>query len=170
MDGEGFEMILSKPERERIRMMFGGRCAYCGQELIDKWHADHVEPVRRQTEYVHGEVTKAGYTKTRATGKLYSPENDNKDNLYPACVRCNILKADTNVEGFRSILTYFANSIPTISTYTHVHHLMRFGKLSIDTTLVVFWFEKYRAEQARKPEHDAPAFVPLQAVRSGDHR
>ena len=26
-------MTLSKAEREALRMMFGGRCAYCGYEL-----------------------------------------------------------------------------------------------------------------------------------------
>ena len=131
-------------------MKFGGRCAYCGCELTGKWHADHVEPVRRDWEYVKDEdgnyVTKNGITQTRATGKLYEPQNDTEQNLFPACVRCNILKSCANLEGFRSMLVYFAHSIPTIQTYSHVHHLMRFGKLTIDTTPVVFWFEKYQQE------------------------
>lgn len=28
-------------------MKLGGRCAYCGCELGEKWHADHVKPVIR---------------------------------------------------------------------------------------------------------------------------
>jgi hypothetical protein len=40
-----------------------------------------------------------------------------------------------------------ANSIPTIKTYSHVHHLMRFRKLTIDPTPVVFWFERYKQDQ-----------------------
>ena len=28
---------------------FGGRRAYCGQELGHRWHADHFEPVQRQS-------------------------------------------------------------------------------------------------------------------------
>jgi 5-methylcytosine-specific restriction endonuclease McrA len=132
--------------------MFGGRCAYCGVELGEKWHMDHIEPVRRKTEFVRGETTSAGYTKTRWTGEYYSPQNHRDDNFSPACVRCNILKADTNVEGFRSMLVYFAKSIPTIRTYSHVHHLMRFGKLSIDPEPVVFWFEKFVAPPAREEQ------------------
>ena len=145
-------MTLSKQKREAVRMMFGGRCAYCGCELGAKWHADHVEPVRRETVPVHGEVTALGYTKFKATGKLYSPENNRDGNFFPACVRCNILKSDTNVEGFRSMLSYFARSIPTIRTYSHVHHLMRFGKLKIDSTPVVFWFEQYTGAPSTEGE------------------
>jgi len=137
---------MTPKQREALRMMFGGRCAYCGILLDGKWHKDHVEPVRRETVFVPGALTKFGYSKTRATGKLYAPQNHRPDNFFPACVRCNLLKSDTNVEGFRSMLAYFARSIPTIANYSHVHHLMRFGKLAIDATPVVFWFEKFRAE------------------------
>jgi 5-methylcytosine-specific restriction endonuclease McrA len=134
--------------------MFGGRCAYCGTFLDGKWHLDHVEPVERESKPVKNangigyETTKAGFTMFRATGKLRKPENDTIANLFPSCVRCNRLKSNANVEAFRDMLVYFAASIPHIPTYTHVHHLMRFGKLTIDPTPVVFWFERYR-EQAR---------------------
>ena len=40
-------MALTKKQRAELRMKFGGRCAYCGCELGDKWHADHVQPVIR---------------------------------------------------------------------------------------------------------------------------
>jgi hypothetical protein len=131
---------MTAAKREALRMMFGGRCAYCGCELTGKWHADHVEAVNRDGNFVRG--------KWKLNGKLRRPENDREDNLYPACVRCNILKGATNVEGFRSMLAYFAHSIPTIATYSHVHHLMRFNRLHIDPTPVIFWFEQYRKEQA----------------------
>lgn len=36
-------MALTKKQREKLRMKFGGRCAYCGCELPEKgWHAGHV--------------------------------------------------------------------------------------------------------------------------------
>lgn len=47
-------MSLSKSQRAVVREMFGGFCAYCGQPLGSKWHADHVEPVMRETKYVSG--------------------------------------------------------------------------------------------------------------------
>jgi 5-methylcytosine-specific restriction endonuclease McrA len=142
---------MTPAKREAVRMMFGGRCAYCGCELSNKWHVDHIEPLGRKTAPVMNasgygyQTTKAGFTKYRSTGKARNPHNDMIANCFPACIKCNILKADTNVEGFRRILTYFAESIPRIANYSHVHHLMRFGKLTINPTPVVFWFEQYRA-------------------------
>ncbi|EDA6448068.1 HNH endonuclease, partial [Salmonella enterica subsp. enterica serovar Typhimurium] len=44
-------MALTRKQRERLRMKFGGRCAYCGCELPEKgWHADHVQAVLRKSE------------------------------------------------------------------------------------------------------------------------
>lgn len=40
-------MALTKKQRAELRMKFGGLCAYCGCELGEKWHADHVKPVIR---------------------------------------------------------------------------------------------------------------------------
>ena len=128
-------MKLTKAQRAALREKFGGRCAYCGCELSEKWHADHVEAVEREGRFVRGKWVKSG--------NLLRPENDNVDNLFPACVKCNILKGPGTPETLRSALTYMAHSIPRIKTYSHVHHLMRFGKLEIDTTPVVFWFERY---------------------------
>lgn len=45
-------MKLTKQQREKLRGMFGGVCAYCGTLLGDKWHADHILPVRRNSEYI----------------------------------------------------------------------------------------------------------------------
>lgn len=132
-------MYLSKKQREEVRMMFGGKCAYCGCDLTGKWHADHVEPVSRNGYWRRGKWT--------TTHELLHPEHDKFDNLFPACVKCNILKSKGNVENFRSVLTYFVHSIPKISTYSHIHHLIRFGKLHIDTDPVVFWFEKFSAKE-----------------------
>jgi hypothetical protein len=38
---------LKKSEREQVCLKYGGRCAYCGVELGERWHADHFEPVVR---------------------------------------------------------------------------------------------------------------------------
>lgn len=132
-------MKLSKEQREQVRMMFGGKCAYCGVLLDGKWHADHVEAVKRDGNWVSG--------KWKLNGALLKPENDRADNLFPSCVKCNILKSSASVDEFRKALAYFARSIPTIRTYSHVHHLMRFGRLHIDTAPVVFWFERFRQEE-----------------------
>lgn len=145
-------MKLKPAEREAIRMMFGGKCAYCGVGLDGKWHVDHCEAVGRIYEYRNGTYEGGKYTPATMvkTNRMNHRVNDRKDNLFPACIRCNILKSDANIEGFRSILTYFAHSIPRIAGYSHVHHLMRFEKLHIDTTPVVFWFEKFNESRGMR--------------------
>lgn len=51
-------MALTKKQRAELRMKFGGRCAYCGCELGEKWHADHVKPVIRfDGNMLHQNVT-----------------------------------------------------------------------------------------------------------------
>lgn len=130
-------------------MMFGGFCAYCGVELSGKWHVDHVEAVVRIPGEVHHGFRDI-ISEVIIKPSMLHPHNDRQDNLFPACVRCNILKSASNVEGFRSMLIYFASSIPRIPTYSHVHHLIRFGKLTIDPEPVVFWFERYQSQELTK--------------------
>ena len=40
-------MKLTKAQREQVRLKFGGKCAYCGCDLPERWHADHIEPIGR---------------------------------------------------------------------------------------------------------------------------
>jgi hypothetical protein len=32
---------LKKAEREQVRLNYGVRCVYCGNDLGERWHADH---------------------------------------------------------------------------------------------------------------------------------
>ena len=41
---------MNKAEREKIRNMFDGCCAYCGKDLEKTFHVDHVIPIRRGKE------------------------------------------------------------------------------------------------------------------------
>src|SRR6266545_3672970 len=97
-------MTLNKIQREQVRMMFGGRCAYCGCLLAEKgWHADHVKAIDRELMFARD---KNDRTIMVATGKLYSPENDCYENLFPACAPCNIDKGATSLEDWRAYLHY----------------------------------------------------------------
>lgn len=121
-------MKLTPRQRDRLRAMFGGCCAYCGHELGKKWHADHVEAVRR-------EWWKKG-------GGLERPENDTISNLFPACVACNIHKHCMSLETWREYLQDQVemarrNSAP-------FRHAERFGKIVTITTPIVFYFETYQ--------------------------
>lgn len=131
-------MNLSKTQRERIRLMYGGRCAYCGTPLLAKWHADHVKPVQRIGKWVN---TGKGY-KHVLTGELHRPERDNIDNFKPACVPCNIHKGDLALESWRRIITDAASSLHrNYATYRHAH---RFGLIAVRVKPVRFFFETGR--------------------------
>ena len=41
-------MALSKKQRAALREKWGGKCAYCGCDLGNNWHADHIEAVDRK--------------------------------------------------------------------------------------------------------------------------
>ncbi|EPK4453012.1 HNH endonuclease, partial [Acinetobacter baumannii] len=47
-------MKLTKQQRAELKQKFGGHCAYCGELLGDKWHADHIEAVKRDLIHVGG--------------------------------------------------------------------------------------------------------------------
>jgi len=40
-------MYISKKNRELVKNMFGGKCAYTGTDLLPDWQVDHVSPIRR---------------------------------------------------------------------------------------------------------------------------
>ncbi|APR70750.1 hypothetical protein [Acinetobacter haemolyticus] len=61
-------MKLTKAQREELKQKYDGHCAYCGDRLGDKWHADHLEAVVRDL----------------VIGKPEKPENDVYENLMPA--------------------------------------------------------------------------------------
>ena len=127
--------------REAIKQMFGGRCAYCGVVLNDKWHVDHVEPLGRQGGWVPSLGARPGHY--RFTGKCLNPENEREGNYFPACPPCNINKADLPLEDWR---TYLAERI--VATLrrrsAHFRHAERFTRVKVNEEPLLFWFERYR--------------------------
>lgn len=125
-------MKLTKAEREEVRQKFDGRCAYCGQPLEDRWHADHFEPVERKIAYVCGKGAVA-------TGECYRPENHRLDNMMPSCPPCNIDKHSMSLEGWRRKLQDAANVL-TRNNPTY-RHAKRFGLVIETGAKVQFYFE-----------------------------
>lgn len=130
-------MKLSKQQRLSLREKFGGRCAYCGEALGDRWHADHIEPVERKSEFVRD-----GYsTRMRTTGEVHRPERDCIENLNPACAPCNIDKHAMTLEGWRQKLQnapgVLARNQPTY------RHAVRFGLVHESGATVTFYFERH---------------------------
>lgn len=127
-------MKLSKVERATLRGKFGGRCAYCGCELGERWHADHIESVERKLARVNGRVV--------STSEMWRPERDTIDNLNPACAPCNIDKHCMTLEGWRSKLQDACNVLQRNQpTYRHA---LRFGLVQETKIRVTFYFERVR--------------------------
>ena len=130
----GFAVMtkLSKEERQQLKMKFGGKCAYCGCELIDKkWHADHVEPIYRKW-----------WEKGNSCRR---PERDCLANLVPACSSCNIAKSVWNVEQWRAEL---AKKVERLNRYQKNFRLaVTFGQVQVTPQPIVFYFEQIGVEQ-----------------------
>jgi len=119
-------MKLNKQQREQLKQKFGGRCAYCGDLLPDRWHADHVEPIVR--DWVNG-------------GCQY-PDRDCFENLAPACSSCNTIKGSQSLEGFRQLIGGFIKSLNRDST--QYKFAKRYGLISEEVSIeVTFFFETY---------------------------
>jgi hypothetical protein len=116
--------------REAIKNKFGGRCAYCGCELGQKWHKDHVKAVYRSDSYESG---------------MWKPENDVEDNFYPACVPCNLFKSVFTIDEFRNEIALQAERAKKYSV--NFRTAERFGLVEIKQKPIVFWFEQYQLER-----------------------
>lgn len=91
---------MTRKQRQQIYDKYNGRCAYCGCELPERWHADHKEPIRRNPD-----------------GSMLHPERDNILNNYnPSCPSCNIVKNSLSIEHFRELIQGFVKSLNRDST------------------------------------------------------
>lgn len=117
-------MTAKKKQREKIFHKYGGKCAYCGDDLGKRWHADHLEPVIRCLR----------------TGEPTKPENDNFENMMPACPSCNIDKSSMSLETWRKVI---ANKINVLNRDVNVFKFAkRFGLVAETNASVTFYFEK----------------------------
>ncbi|WP_341679466.1 HNH endonuclease [Comamonas thiooxydans] len=134
-------MALGKKQRAELREKFGGRCAYCGGLLSDKWHADHIENVERELKHIPG-------VGIRSTGKMLRPERDTLANMNPACPPCNIDKHSLTLEGWRELMQR-SNEVlmRDVSTFRRA---VRYGLVTLNAKPIVFYFEKLAAQAAAK--------------------
>ncbi|AXD07344.1 HNH endonuclease [Salmonella enterica] len=137
-------MALTKKQRERLRMKFGGRCAYCGCVLPEKgWHADHVQAVLRKSERCMKAAEK-GIFRLKTTGEVFRPEADCPENIFPSCAPCNLLKTTYSLEMFRKQVSLQVERGRRSSV--NFRTAERFGLISVVNKPVVFWFEQYEGE------------------------
>jgi len=132
---------LTKAERAELKQKYGGRCAYCGELLGDKWHADHIEPVQRNLKLVKLPPG-SGFTHRLVTdGTAWRPERHQIDNMNPSCISCNLFKGGYDVEGFRFELSEQVDRARKGSVNFRMAE--RFGQIIVTEHPIVFWFEKY---------------------------
>lgn len=129
-------MKLTKQQRSELKMKFGGHCAYCGDQLGNKWHADHIEAVDR----VMIECEKRGI---KTSGEMHKPHLDTIENMNPACIPCNLNKSSMSLEGWRGVLTGYRNAL--IRDSHTFRHSLRFGLVEFTDKPVIFFFEKWGA-------------------------
>ncbi|HFU4527700.1 TPA: HNH endonuclease [Yersinia enterocolitica] len=120
-------MKLSKKQRAELREMFGGRCAYCGCELTDKFHADHIQPV------------------IRTGGVMIYQDRDNIENMVPSCHPCNLHKHCNSLEDYRRIID---DGRREFLRSGKGKALVRMGLVDMKPDSVIFWFEKWREESS----------------------
>lgn len=121
-------MKLNKKQREELRRKYDGKCAYCGCDLPDRWHADHFEPVIRLSDDRGAEL----------------PENHHIGNMMPSCAPCNLSKGRQTLEGWRA---WIAGHITSLNSYHPIYRLSKAYGLVVETgNPVIFHFEKVAAK------------------------
>lgn len=101
--------------RNKVKNMFGGRCAYCGHHS-NRLHIDHKVPIAN--EHSTSEIS----------------------NLLPACPCCNNFKGVFSMEQFRENLKL---QVERANKYSINYRLAKkFGQIIETPTPIVFLFEK----------------------------
>ena len=118
-------MNLNKKQRSELKMKFGGHCAYCGDQLGDKWHADHLAPIYRGHEE-NKEISHRG--------------KDELENLMPACVSCNLSKSTWSLDKWRDELKAKVERLPKYEKNFRL--VVAFAQVEITDNPIVFYFEK----------------------------
>lgn len=113
--------------RDLIFNKFGGHCAYCGCEIKrDKFHIDHLIPVRRGTT----DIQLKGLIRGSHEIKNYNP----------SCISCNSSKNEMSIEVWRKELSL---KIMRLNRDSSQYCLMkRFGLIKETGIEVKFYFER----------------------------
>lgn len=112
---------MAKINRKDVFDKFNGRCAYCGIQIsIDKFHIDHISPLRRDLYFDKKHLHKT-------------------ENLFPSCQSCNCSKNSLSIEDFRFLIT---NKIKVLRNgNSNFNILERYGLIKVYDFPVKFYFE-----------------------------
>lgn len=145
-------------KREIVFNKYGGKCAYCGEELQKGWHVDELLPVRRKWKYteanyyhkITGERKKDVISgmdnddyewknSRQVADGMEHPERMHIDNQMPSCPSCNINKHSDTLEEFRAHISGYVVSLNRDSTQYKV--AKRYGLITETNKPVKFYFE-----------------------------
>ena len=138
-------MKPTKSQREALREKFGGRCAYCGNELQKGFHCDHIDPVYR------------GWDDKVLTGYNIQRGKNETENYNPACPRCNRWKSTWTIEQFRTEITKQTERLKRDSPQFRL--ALDFATVKETQTPVKFYFETFREQN---PEYCLCDFVTIE--------
>ena len=111
-------------DREKIKNRFGGRCAYCGCIVDNRFHVDHVKA-------------------------RYHGGSDDTENLFPSCPSCNLWKKTFTIEEFRHEIEMQVARLRKHSA--QFRFAERFGLIQAQASKVVFFFEQYNPSGDLEP-------------------
>ena len=111
---------ITMEERKRIYRMYGGRCAYCGQQITYRqMQVEHKDP-------------------------LYIGGADAPENYMPACSMCNHYKHTMTVEKFRTQLGLLTERLKEVYIFKLA---LRYGLVTINEGKVTFLYEREEAQE-----------------------
>lgn len=151
---------MTKSQRQEVFNKYGGKCAYCGCELVKGWHVDELLPVRRNYKWTKAhwalpdgtEVKSNSFTEEEGIERgikwvhskqvpdgCMHPERLHINNQMPACASCNINKHSMSLEEFRALISGFMKHLNEVSTQYKI--AKRYGFIQETIKPVVFYFE-----------------------------
>ncbi len=115
--------------RNRVHAKYGGRCAYCGEEItVKQMQVDHIEPLHRGLMQLPEEIDRLSHI----------------NNLNPACRPCNNRKRTHPLEEFRAEISAQVQRLRRDSNQFQLAE--RFGQVDATGRPVMFWFETHELQ------------------------
>ena len=106
---------ITKKERVLIASKTNNKCGYCGVDLPDRWHVDHISPFAKQSSKCE------------------------LDNFMAACPQCNIFKGTFSLEEFRRQLSFQVGNAREYSV--NFRFAEKYKQIKITNKPIVFYFE-----------------------------
>ncbi len=106
---------ITKSQRAELRLKFASRCAYCACELKETgWHADHVEPVRRDFDIVRAPQGSRVSHFVRSNGRVFHPERHELTTCIPHALTVTCLNRRIRLKDSENRLPTSPNALKPI--------------------------------------------------------